>query len=199
MKILKIGILLLLPCFTFGGIFTIDFGGHYDFLNNGEKWHSTTTLPSYGFTFGGKIPGWHFRFKINGSGRNFDIALPTDGHFESSTTIRGVLGFQWVFEKWLGVHPFLVAGLQLKHSEVKFLRDSLILYNYYQFKRVSIPLTAGFFVLLPASIALSFEVEADFIPLSSFQKLVEGSAIVGGDGWYNEFGLACYLGLGLYY
>lgn len=197
--ILRALLLSLIPGLLSAGIFTLDFGAHQDFLDNGLASYSTATLPSVGFSFGGKTPGWHFRLRIGGSVRDFEIALPSDAQKEISSTIRGFFGVQWIFEEFCGFYPFVFTGLQYRFSEVKYLRSSLILYNYSQYKRVSIPFSAGFFVLLPYSLALSFEAEADIIPLSSYQHLMEGSEKKGQPAWYNELGLALYLGIGFYY
>lgn len=178
----------------FCGVITFDIGAHKDFLDyNGGTAKSAFTFPSMGISFGGKDPGWHFRGRINTSYRDFHAI---EG--EMSSTLRGVLGIQWIFEPVYFFNPFIYAGIEYRISEIKYKKSSIDLeYSYARFKRWGIPVSAGVLVPFARYFVFSLELEAGIIPLSSSYH--PGGYYTGKSVWYNEYDFGLYAGLGIYY
>lgn len=186
--------LLLCPYFSFAGIVSLDIGSQYDFLDyNGDQKHSAFTFPSLGISISGKEPGWHLRLKIHTNYRDFRIRIPAGFTKDFSSTTRGFLGLEWIFENNL----FINAGIQYRISQVKTKVNGLdYWYDYFIFKRVSIPVGGGF-IFYPNSIfSFRIEIEADLIPIVSLYERKINST---GRYWYNEYGLGLYTSFGLVY
>ncbi len=191
---------------AFGGILSFESGMHYEYLsfdnyNNYDNIKRTQfTIPSFGFSIGGRTPGWHLRFKINGSFRDFDIPLRTDYKKDVASTIRGVLGIQWIFNKQSGFYPFVFTGLQYRSSMVKFeYTPAQYAYGYYLFKKVSIPFSVGVFYYITNSITITTEFELDGIPIySHFQEKVE-RVIEYEAQTYTELGASFFISIGVAY
>ncbi|HCL55515.1 MAG TPA: hypothetical protein DHW82_00685 [Spirochaetia bacterium] len=187
---------LFLSSLSFGGIITIDFGGSQDFLDYEGGIKKKTFTPFFGFSVGGKEPGWHMRLRISGGYRDFNLSNEQGFEKDISSTLRMILGPQWIFESDSNLFFFVYAGLEYRETEAKYkVTYSSYWYDYLFFRRFSIPVSLGMFYRMDPFV-LSIEGEAGVIPLySMYHKKINGTSPV----WYNEFNFAVYTNIGIVY
>jgi hypothetical protein len=210
-KKLLICLILVLPVSLSAGILTVDTGTEQSFLDYPDGEYEAFTLPVMGISIGGKEPGWHFRLRLHVANRDFKLPMPSPEYKQDhSSYLRGVLGVQWIYDSlWnTGIYPFWYAGIQYRISEVKMKYTGYTnyeyAYGYLRFKRVSIPISAGFFTYLNDFLVLSLEGEADVIPVySSYTtELFHNSSVVADiseSKWFNEYNFSLMFQVGIAY